>query len=235
VRREAGRPLRWCIGSRWARREFEPRARTLQCSSRCVEVPVPRGVAQTTSVAPTATPCVADGASGRPVARERLGGRLECERRAVRGSGRSAIARPTRAVRACQTSAPSEARGEISSLSSVDGRALGWPSRKGRVKVGRHRVSIGSLVRMSGRGYHSIKSVARLRFAVVDRLQTRQLRLAVAIEQPAARPTGGSISARCRRSATRMRPRRVTVQTKQVIPDHPLGAVNVCNDATPAS
>ena len=55
---------------------------------------------------------------------ERLRGRLECERRAARGSGRCAIARPMRAVRACQTSAASEARGEMSSLSSVDGRAI---------------------------------------------------------------------------------------------------------------
>ena len=54
----------------------------------------------------------------------------------------------------------------------------------------------------------TISDVVSVRFAVGYPLQPRQLRLAVAIEQPAARPTGGSISARRRRSATRMRPRR---------------------------
>ena len=50
-------------------------------------------------------------------------GRLECERRAARQPRRCAIARPTRAVRACQTSEALESTWKISSLSSVEGRA----------------------------------------------------------------------------------------------------------------
>ena len=63
-----------------------------------------------------------EGANGANSSERGSRGRLECERRAARQPRRCAIACPTRAVRACQTSEALESTWKISSLSSVEGR-----------------------------------------------------------------------------------------------------------------